>query len=67
MYDDEQQLIRMFGNGAWLLQVEQPVEREIRAVGQLVGGIRRGAQKVATSRAVTSSTRIISVVKYGSP
>jgi hypothetical protein len=67
MHDDEEQLVGMLGNRARMLQPEQAVEGEVRAVGELVLGGRRGAQKVATSRAATSSTRIISVVKYGSP
>ena len=42
---------------------EQLVEREIRAVGDFVVV----AQNVDTSSETTSSTRIISVVKNGSP
>ena len=61
MHDDEQQLIRMLGLRSRALKIEQLIEREIRTVVQLL------AQKVATSSAAISSTRIVSVVKNGSP
>ena len=68
MYDDEQQLVGVLGYGARLLQREQPIEREIRAIRDLaVDGLRPGRLLVATSSEPTSSTRIISVVKNGSP
>ena len=59
--DDEQQLIRMLGRGSQSLQGEKLVEGEVRRIGELL------AQNVATSSAAMSSTRIVSVVKNGSP
>jgi hypothetical protein len=68
MNDDEQQLVGVRWDGAGMLQREQLVEREVRPVRDLrLALARRVAQKVATSSEPTSSTRIISVVKNGSP
>ena len=68
MHDDEQQLVGVLGLRPRPLQREQLVEREVRPVGDLAVGLpRRVAQNVATSSETTSSTRIISVVKNGSP
>ena len=68
VHDDEEQLVGVLGHRARALQLQQLVEREVRAVRDLgVIGARRVAQNVATSSEPTSSTRIISVVKNGSP
>ena len=61
VHDDEQQLVGMLGPRTRALQLEQRVELQVRAVGDLV------AQKVDTSSDATSSTASISVVKNGSP
>ncbi len=49
------------GAGARALERQQLVERQVAGVGDFVG------QKVETSSAAMSSTRIVSVVKNGSP
>ena len=67
VHDDEQQLVGVLGSERGRCSCEQLVEREVRSVGDLGRRQRRVAQKVATSSAATSSTRIISVVKNGSP
>ena len=68
VHDDEQQLVRMLGHGARTLQREQLVEREVGPVGDLAVGCRWASLKTSLPRATTtSSTRIISVVKNGSP
>ncbi|HYN82722.1 MAG TPA: hypothetical protein VES88_14630 [Gemmatimonadaceae bacterium] len=68
MDDDEQELVGVLRSRANALQRQQLVEREVRSVGQLVvWPFLRIAQNVATSSAAMSSTRIVSVVKNGSP
>src|SRR5262245_22518652 len=67
VHHDEEQLVRVLWHGAWSLQRQQLVQREVRTVRHQVVRIGRCTQNVDTSSAVTSSTRIISVVKNGSP
>src|SRR5207253_758631 len=69
--DDEQQLVRMLWCRARLLEREQLLEREVGRVGDVVrhvpSAVHPTSQNVATSKAATSSTIIVSVVKNGSP
>lgn len=62
MNDDEEKLVRMFRARPRSLQLKQLIQRKIRRVVDLLF-----AQNEATSSAATSSTRIVSGVKNGSP
>jgi hypothetical protein len=67
--DDEQQLVGMLGGGAEPLQRQKLLESEVLSVSQVFVSwlFRWLAQNVATPSAAMSSTRIVSVVKNGSP
>jgi hypothetical protein len=68
VHDDEEELVGMLRARPRTLQGEQLLEREIRPIGNLAGAARGMlAQKVDTSSAAMSSTRMVSCVKKGSP
>jgi hypothetical protein len=66
--DDEKQLVGMLGLRSRPLEIEKLAQGQVRAVVDLLlRPLRFPAQNVDTSSVLTSSTRMVSVVKNGSP